>query len=122
MPSRDSGLPLDTRNTAGTSRKVFESLPRDGTSSALFQNSRNLASSSRGLRPDIVGNTLGHEGGVRREPQSSSIPAPRFQTGSGILNHTEGTHSHNGVMDYPRFPIAEMHLGKFPDSNEFQKS
>ena len=23
-------------------------------------------------------------------------------------------------MDYPRFPISEMHLGKFPDSLEFQ--
>ena len=36
MPSRDSGLPLDTRSTSGTSRKVVESLPRDGPSSALF--------------------------------------------------------------------------------------
>ena len=25
-----------------------------------------------------------------------------------------------GVMDYPRIPITEMHLGKFPDSMEFQ--
>ena len=113
MPSRDSRLPLDRRNIAGTSRKVFESLPtRDGPSSALFENSLNLASSP--------GNTLEHERGVRREPQSSSIPAPRFQMGSGISNHTGGTHSHIGMMDYPRFPISEMHLGKFPDSKEFQ--
>ena len=30
------------------------------------------------------------------------------------------TYSHNGMMDYPRFPISEMHLRKFPDSVEFQ--
>ena len=36
------------------------------------------------------------------------------------LYHTGGTYSHNGVMDYTRFAISEMHLGKFPDSLEFQ--
>ena len=24
------------------------------------------------------------------------------------------------MMDYPRLPISEMHLGKFPDSLKFQ--
>ena len=44
---RDSGLPLDTRNTMRTSRNGFESLPaRERPSSAIFDNSRNLASSS----------------------------------------------------------------------------
>ena len=95
---------LDCRLTHGILRvlqeEFFESLPiRDGPSSALFENSRNLASSSRRYRPDIAGNTLEHERGVRWEPQSSSIPAPQFQTGSGILNHTGGTHSHIGMMD-----------------------
>ena len=37
-----------------------------------------------------------------------------------MLNHTGGTYSHSGVMDYPRFQISEMHLGNFPDSMEFQ--
>ena len=47
--SRDSGLPLDTRNSMGTSGNVFESLPaREGPSSALFENSKNLASYSCG--------------------------------------------------------------------------
>ena len=32
----------------------------------------------------------------------------------------EGTYSQNGVMDDPRYPISELHLGKFPDSMEFQ--
>ena len=37
-----------------------------------------------------------------------------------MLNHTGGTYSHSGIIDYPRFPISELHLGKFPDSMEFQ--
>ena len=45
----DSRLPLDTLNSMGTSGNVFESPPARGLSSALFENSRNLASSSCGL-------------------------------------------------------------------------
>ena len=37
-----------------------------------------------------------------------------------MLNHTGGAYSHSGMMDYPRIPIAELNLGKFPDSMEFQ--
>ena len=38
MPSRDSGLPLATRNTVGTSGNVIERLPaREGPSSTLFK-------------------------------------------------------------------------------------
>ena len=53
---------------------------------------------------------------MRREPQSSSIPTPRF--GQGIatpdpLRHTGGTYPHNGMIDYPRFTISEVHLGEF---------
>ena len=64
-----------------------------------------------------------HGRGKRREPQSSSIPTPRFNQAIATLNplyHTGGTYSPNGVMDYTRFAISEMHLGKFPDSLEFQ--
>ena len=57
---------------------------------------------------------------MRREPRDSSIPVPRFQKGGGILKHTGGTSVHGGMMDYTRFPISEMHQGKFPDSMEFQ--
>ena len=50
MPCRDSGLPHETRNSMGTSGNVLESLPaREGPSSALFDNSLNLASSFCGL-------------------------------------------------------------------------
>ena len=37
-----------------------------------------------------------------------------------MLNHTGGTYSHSGLIDYPRFPISELHLAKFLDSMEFQ--
>ena len=87
MPSRDSGLPLETLNSMGTSGNVFESLlAREGPSSALFENSRNLASSFRGLKHDITGNRTEHGRGVRRDPQSSSIPSPRFNQGIGTLS------------------------------------
>ena len=49
-------------------------------------------------------------------------PTPRSNQGLGTLNplyHTGGTSSQNGVMDHPRYPISELHLGKFPDSLEF---
>ena len=62
------------------------------------------------------------ERGVRRDPQSSSIPTPGFNHCLGTLNplyQVGGTYSQNGVMDHPRYPISELHLGKFPDSLEF---
>ena len=119
MPCRDSGLPHDTRKTTGTSGNVCERLPaREGQTYTLFNNPKNLATSSLELRPDIPGNTKRPESGMRREPQNSSIPAPRFQSGGGIPYHTGGTYSHGGMIDYPRFLYSD--LGKFPDSMEFQ--
>ena len=66
-----------------------------------------------------------HGRGVRQEPQSSSIPTPRCNQGIAtltFLSHARRTYSQNGMMDYPRFPISEMHLGKFMDSLAFQSS
>ena len=57
---------------------------------------------------------------MRREPQDFSILVLPFQNKTGILHHTGGNYSHNGAVDYPRFPISELHLGKFPDLMEFQ--
>ena len=37
-----------------------------------------------------------------------------------MSNHTGGTYSHSGVMDYPRIPFSELNLGKFPDFMELQ--
>ena len=64
-----------------------------------------------------------HGRGVRRNPQSSSIPTPPFNQALGTLNplyHSGGTYSQNGVMDFSRYPISPLHLGKFQDSMEFQ--
>ena len=64
-----------------------------------------------------------HGRGVTREPQSSTIPTPPYDQGVATLipfSHAIGIYSLNGMMDYTRFPISEMHLGKFPDSMEFQ--
>ena len=67
MHSRDSGLPLDTRNSMGTSGNVFESLlAREGPSSAFFEKSKNLASSSCGSGS---GNTVELKKVVRRDPR-----------------------------------------------------
>ena len=41
---------------------------------------------------------------------------PRFQSAGGLINHTGGTYSHGGMIDYPRFSISLLHLGNFPDS------
>ena len=60
---------------------------------------------------------------VRRDPQSSSIPTPLINQGRGTLNplyRTGGTYSQTGVMDFPRYPISELHLGKFLDTLEFE--
>ena len=121
LPCRDSGLPHDTRDFTGTSGNVFERLrAREGRPSALFNNSKNSASSSQELRPDIPGNTKQQKSEMRQEPQNSSILVPRFQSGGGLLNHTGGTYSHEGMIDSTRLPISELHLGEFPDSTEFQ--
>ena len=53
--SRDSGLLHDTRNVMGTSGNVFERLPaREGRTSTLFENSKNLAFTSQEMRPDTA--------------------------------------------------------------------
>ena len=78
----------------------------------------NLESSSCGL---TSGNTMEHGRVVRRDPQSSTIPSPRFnQCVLNSLSRTGGTYSRNGMMDYSRFPISELHLGKLPYSLELQ--
>ena len=100
-PCCDSGLPHDTRNIVGTSGNVFERPAREGRTSTLFNNSKNLASSSQELRPDTTDIARKREGEMRREPQSSSIPLPHFQSGGGMLGHTGGTYSHSGLIDYP---------------------
>ena len=110
MPCRDSGLPHDT----WTSGIVFERLrARERRTSTVFDDSKILASSSCGFGPGHTGNVLEHGREVRREPLSSSIFVPGFRRGAGVYDHTGGTYSHSGMIDYPRFPI-------FLDSRKLQ--
>ena len=57
---------------------------------------------------------------MERASLDTSILLHHFQSRSGMLNHTGRTSAHSGMMDYLRIPIAEVHLGKCPDSMEFQ--
>ena len=67
------GIPWDFR------KRFWKPTCSRRTSSALFENSRNWASSSCGLGSGDAGKTMEHESGVRRDPQSSSIPTARFE-------------------------------------------
>ena len=91
-----------------TSKHVFERLLEKNELPLSSTIQRILAPSSQELRPDTAGNAKRLESEIRRETRNSSIPAPRFQSGSGLLNHTGGTYSHGGMMDYTRFPISEV--------------
>ena len=68
MPCRDSGLPHDTRKIMGTAGNVFERLPaREGETSTIFDNSKNLASSSQELRPATTETARKSESEMKRE-------------------------------------------------------
>ena len=77
---RDSGLPRNPRNIMGTSGNVFERpFAQEGQHSTLFNNSKNLASSSQKKQgPDAEGISEKSESEMRREPQHSSILVLRF--------------------------------------------
>ena len=101
-------LPHDTRNIVGTSGNVFERLlAREGRTSTLFNNSKNLASSSQELRPDIPGKTMQPESEMGQEPRNSSIPVPR-----SVKTYC-GTYSHRSMINCTIFPISELHLENF---------
>ena len=72
--------------------------------------------------PGSTGHIMQHGEGVRREPQSSTIPTPQHVRNAAWTpsHRTGGTHSQHGMMENPRHPISELHLGKFPDSGDVQ--
>ena len=94
MISRDGCLPLDLRNTMGTSGNVSESLlAREWPSSEFLQNPKNLSSSHCGLKPIDTGNIMEHGEGVRREPQSSAkIPLTQWTFSAG-RSHSRPKHA-----------------------------
>ena len=72
-----------------------------------------------GLQPEGTEKSLGQVKEMMKEPQDCSEAIPCFQSGCAVCDHTCGTF-HGGVVDYPSFFVSEMHLGRFPDSMEFQ--
>ena len=55
LPRCDSGLPCDTQDGTGITRNYFERPPaQEKLASAIFNNSKNLASSSQEFRPGTV--------------------------------------------------------------------
>ena len=116
----DSGLPRDARNGTGITGNVFERPPvQEELPSAIFHNSKNLASSSQDLEHDIS-ETARRERERKRESLNTPTHSRHFQSRSGMLNHTGGPYSHGGMMDYSRIPLTEWNLGTFHDSMEFQ--
>ena len=89
------------------------------TTSKYHEKSRNLASSSRGVKPKLTEHTM-TTGSKRRPEQDLSNSRNILHCGDGISRHTGGTYSHGGMMEYSRFPISDLHLAKFPDSMEFE--
>ena len=60
---------------------------------------------------------------MSREPRSSTIPTPRFTRNPDTWNsihRTGGTYSQNCTMETQRYAVAELHFGKFPDSDDVQ--
>ena len=47
---------------------------------------------------------------MKRESLKMSTQSPHFQSRSGMLNHTGGTYSHGGMMDFPRIPATEWNF------------
>ena len=95
----------------------------EGPTASFFTTPRNLTSSPCDLRSGNTGNTMRLREGVRREPQSSTIPTLRFTRSHETWNplyRTGRTYSRNCLMEVPRYPTSELHFGKFQDSNDFQ--
>ena len=120
VPRRDSGLPPETLNMMGISDVFWTTTCSRRTTSKYLEKSRNLASSSRGVKPKLTEHTM--TTGSKRTPEQQDLSNSRniLHCGDGISRHIGGTYSHGGMMEYPRFPISELHLAKFPDSMEFE--
>ena len=122
MGSRDSCLQLDTHNSLGTSGHVFEDLPARGEpSSALFENSKNLAPSSGRLSPTDAGKTAEQKEGLRKEPQNHAIPTPRFAR--KFLNLESCTSCRKNLsskLSDGKSEESDLGPALFPDTSNFQ--
>ena len=78
MIRRDSCLQLATRNSLGTTGKGFCRSTPDEQSSAIFENSKNLASASCRSMPLDTSKTAERGQVLGKETQNCAIPAPHF--------------------------------------------
>ena len=103
---------------------VLEGLPARGEpSSAFFENSKNLASSSCRLKPIDTGKIAEQGNGLRKEQQNHTIPPPRFAKKFSTWNplyRTGEAYPQNCLMENPRNQISDLHFDKFPYSSDFQ--
>ena len=119
VPRRDSGLPPETLNMIGIS-DVFERLL------AREEQPQNI-SNNHGIWHLLLvewnQNLQNIQWQQDRRGDLSNKTYPIWETlstGDEISLHTGGTYSHVGMMEYPRFPVSELHLAKFPDSMELE--
>ena len=111
--SRDSGLPRDTRKYCGYFGK------RSGKAYLLERDHPHLSSKIQRIWHHLLEEEEHERRRVWQYPLHVLIRALH------PLNpycHTGVTYSLNGMMDYWRFQISEMSLGKFPGSMEFQEA
>ena len=78
---------------------------------------KRISSSSSGI-------IMRHDDGLRRDPQRSAIPTPRFSRNLDVWNSTRrsgGTYSQKWTMETPRYAISKFFLKKqISDPDEFQ--
>ena len=104
MISRDSCLQHDTRNSLGTSGHVFEGLSARGEQcSALFQNSKNLASSSCRLKPNDTG-----------KRRSETRTAKFYNTNSSLCQERRDLEP---LFPYKRNSFSKLYDGKSQESD-----
>ena len=104
MLSRHSGLPHHTRNSMGTSGNVFEILPPQER-----------------ISPSLPGTAMRQGEGVRREPQSSTIPTPQDLPGIMVSPASYWRNLFSKLYDgSSEVCISELHFGKVPDPDDFQ--
>ena len=90
VPSRDSGLSHFARNSVVTSGHVFEK-----------------PAAPERISLSLPGIIMSHGEGLRREPQSSTLPTPRFSRNpnTNSTRRTGGSYSENCTMETPRCAI-----------------
>ena len=106
MLGRNFGLLHFSRNSRGTSGNIFENLP-----------------AQERVSPSSSGIAVRHGEGLRRDPQSSTTPTPRFSRNPDTWNSTRRTGGsyfsklYDGNSEVCFLGVA---FRKFPDPDDYQ--